>query len=176
MSEDAGAPRDEAPRRTREDADAGVARCVEMMTAGEWITGQSNLAVAEEFNVSPATVKNWATNASRIIRLAIEGDKEAIRARMFSQLETVVQRAMERTRPVTTKAPGKVTYELVPEPDLRAAVSAIDVQAKLLGLSGTRVDVVNHRVSHLSKAEHEAALVTLRGEIEAELARIEDES
>ncbi|HYE92346.1 MAG TPA: hypothetical protein VEA38_15055 [Terriglobales bacterium] len=110
--------------RAREDSDAGVRRCVELMTTGQWVSGTSHEAVAEEFGVSPRTVESWATSASRVIRIALEGDKEAIRARMVATLETV-----------TSLALGAKT------PDLKAAVSAIDSQAKLLGLAKSEIQL-----------------------------------
>lgn len=122
--------------RAREDADAGVRDCLDLMTSGRWVTGRSHTEVAERHGVHPDTVKKWATNASRIIRFAIEGDVEDIRARMVSTLDHIVAQAMGRTE-------HKVVYQRdiaqrldveVAAPDLRAAVAAIETQAKLLGL------------------------------------------
>lgn len=107
--------------RTREDADVGVRRCVELMTGGHWISGASHQAVAEEFGVSPRTVEDWATSASRIIRVAVEGDLGDVRARMLATLDTIVSKAMT----------GKE--------DLKAAVSAIEAQAKILGFAKQQV-------------------------------------
>jgi hypothetical protein len=101
--------------RTREDADAGVRDCVELMTSGQWVQGRSHLAIAEKHGVSPTTSRDWATNASRIVRIAIEGDVEDIRAQMLATLGTIVCRCMDAA-------------------DHRTAVSAMETQAKLLGM------------------------------------------
>ena len=85
------------------------------MTSGRWVQGQSYLAVARKYGVSPTTSRDWATNASRIVRLAIEGDVEGIRVQMLATLGTIVCRCMDSE-------------------DHKTAVSAIETQAKLLGL------------------------------------------
>lgn len=121
-------------RRKREDSDAGVRDCVDLMTAGRWVTGHSNRVIAKKHGVSPATVKNWATSASRIIRASVEPDREDIRARMVATLDTVVARAMRLKKPVYMRGDGEGVTTLMDAPDLRAAVAAIDTQARLLGL------------------------------------------
>lgn len=113
--------------RTREEADKGVEKCIELMTGGQWVTGRSHRAVAEEFGVSPATVKDWATSASRVIRLAIEGDREEIRARMVATLETIIADSLNKH---VVDPDGVV----MPSPEGRTAVAAVETQAKLLGL------------------------------------------
>lgn len=124
---------DKLPRvpRARADGDAGVAQCLELMTTGKWVPGRSHQALAAEHGVHPDTVKKWATNASRIIRLAIEGDVEDIRAQMLATLGTIVSEAMSYERVLTTRD-GDTT--VVPQPDLKAAIAAIAEQAKLLGI------------------------------------------
>lgn len=133
LREDETLPSARAPvaPRAREDADAGVKDIVELMTSGRWVTGASHQAIAAKHHVHPETVKKWATNASRIIRFAIEGDVEEIRARMVSTLENIVSTAMTYERVITDRHGASFT---VAQPDLKAAVSAIDLQAKLLGL------------------------------------------
>lgn len=117
--------------RARADGDAGVSQCLELMTTGKWVPGRSHQALAAEHGVHPDTVKKWATNASRIIRLAIEGDVEDIRAQMLATLGTIVSEAMSYERVVTDRNGNS---ETVPQPDLKAAIAAIAEQAKLLGI------------------------------------------
>lgn len=165
------------PARTREHADQGVKRCIELMTEGRWVTGKSHQEIAAEFMVSPATVKDWATSASRIIRLATEGDREDIRARMLATLDTVVSMAMTKQSVAFSRNGSEVTSELYPNPDLKAAVAAIAEQAKLLGLVVQKHDVTTRpSVAHLSREEHEKALEQLEREIAAERARLAQES
>ncbi len=117
--------------RTREGADAGVQDCLALMTRGQWITGRSHIDVAARHGVSPDTVKAWATSASRIVRFAMEADVEDIRARMVSTLEGVIAEA--RT-----------------DGDHKAVVSAVDTQARLLGMMIQKHEVV------MTEAEAEA--------------------
>lgn len=103
--------------RTRVDAESGVRDCMMLMTEGLWVSGASHANIAFKHGVSPATVKDWATSASRVLRLAVEADPEDIRARLITTLERIVQSAMSRDLP-----------------ELKTAVSAVAEQAKLLGL------------------------------------------
>lgn len=129
------------------------------MSDGRWRTGASHEVVAKKFKVSPATVKDWATSASRIIRLAIEPDREELRARLVVTLEGVVARALKTKRP-----------------DLRNAIMAVAEQGKLLGLATSKIDVTTRpSVAHLSREEHMAELEKLRAEIVAEAERIRAE-
>lgn len=129
------------------------------MTSGQWIPGKSHGEVAAKFGVSPATVKDWATSASRVIRLSLEGDLQDIRARMLATLDTVVSRALRKK-----------------SPDLRAAVSAIDTQGKLLGIQMQKHDVtIGGTLMTLSRAEHLTELAKLKAEIELEERRAEEE-
>lgn len=138
------------------------------MTSGLWVAGQSHAAIAVEFGVAPATVKDWATSASRVIRALMEADKEDIRARMLATLDTVVAKAMG-------KQSASMAGELYDAPDLKAAVAALETQAKLLGLVVTKHDVSTRTsVAHLSRAEHLAELDKLAKEIALESKRVKE--
>ena len=101
------------PARAR-DADDQVRQCLDMMASGRWVIGQSHLAIAEEHGVHPDTASRWATAAGRVLRLAAQGDMEAIRSQMLATLGTIIAGSMAG------------------EP--RTAIAAIDLQSKLLGL------------------------------------------
>lgn len=105
-----------------------------LMADGLWVTGVSHAAIAEKHGVSPATVKDWATSASRVLRLSLAGDQEDLRARLVTTLERVVSAAM-------SKQAATMGGELYPNPDLKAAVAALSEQAKLLGLVVTKHEV-----------------------------------
>ena len=131
MSKGTGGKEATPPRVTRATVtDAGVDRCVELMTRGEWHAGPSHKAVAAEFNVSPRTVEAWATNASRIIRRAM-GDEEQIRTEMAASLAAVTKLALDRQA-------ATMAGELYPNPDVKGAVAAIATRAKVLGLTDTK--------------------------------------
>lgn len=139
--------------RAREDADAGVRRCVELMTSGAWVRGVTHRDVAKKFGVAESTAKDWATNASRIVRYAVEGDIEETRARMLATLDSIIAKAMRV--------------------DLKAAVSAIAEQAKLQGIGSTKFDVTHHgAIASMTPEQHRAELAKLQAEIGAELERI----
>ncbi len=146
------------------------------MTTGRWVAGASHADVALEFGVSPSTVKDWATSASRVIRLAVEGDTQDIRARMLATLDTIVSTAMAKKGVAITRSGRDVETEFYPAPDLKAAVAAIAEQAKLLGLVVQKHDVTTRpNVAHLSREEHAAELAKLAEEIAAEQKRLAEE-
>lgn len=146
-----------AKKRTRVDADAGVRHCMMLMAEGMWRTKRHRAEVAALFGVSPATVKTWATTASRVLRLSQEPDMEKVRARSLASLQVIVTKAL---------AAG----------ELRAGVSALELRAKLLGLIVQKHDVTHRpKVAHLSREEHLQALEQLRTEIAEEEARLHAE-
>lgn len=104
----------QARAKAKEAGDEGVRECLNLMASGRWISGVSHLHVAERRKVHPGTAMNWATAAGRVLRLAVEGDTEDLRSRMVATLGAIIDTAMNT--------------------DLKAAISAIDTQAKLLGL------------------------------------------
>lgn len=166
--------------RRDETSDKAVEEIVRMMADGRWRTGASHALIARKYDVSPATVKCYATSASRVLRALAELDKEDVKARLFATLERVVSKAMRTVKPVNfTSGIGRerlIETKLVEHPSLQAAVSAIEVQAKLLGLITNKADVtVRPSVAHLTPDEHRAELERLGAEIAAELERLEAE-
>lgn len=102
------------------------------MADGLWVSGRSRDVVAGEFGVSPATVKDWATSASRVLRIHVEGDPGEIRARLVATLETIVSKAMSKEFSCPSVDDGPpVTLAAA---DLKNAIAAIAEQGKLLGL------------------------------------------
>lgn len=113
-----------------------------LMADGLWVSGKSHADVAFEFGVSPATVKDWATSASRVLRLAVESDPDELRARLVTTLENIVAESMQTKKAVMVRK--KVAFdgeeriatvtEMMPAPSLDAAVNAVRTHAQLLGL------------------------------------------
>lgn len=99
------------------------------MTSGQWVSRQSLVLVAGEFGVSTSTVETWATSASRIVRAAVAGKMDEVRARMLVTLEGVIADA---------RRAGKY----------REVVQAVDTYGRLLGLM-----VQKHEVRHMSEDE-----------------------
>lgn len=112
-------------KHTREEVDKHIHNIIVQMTSGQWTT-KSHVALAKEAGVDPVTVRDWSRQASRIIRVAI-GEGEEIRTRLIAHLEDIHQRALDKKG--MTRSGDE--YD---NPDLKAAVSAIDSQARLLGL------------------------------------------
>jgi len=125
--------------RGREDTDEAIREVMRLMTSGAWRTGVSHEMLAAKYGVTPHTVSGWATTASRLIRLAI-GDGEEAKTRLLVMLEDVHARSL-------TKQAATAEGMLYDAPDLKAAVSAIDSQAKLLGLHVQRVDMTTAAIS-----------------------------
>lgn len=157
----------DAVPRTRVDADAGVRRCMELMTSGKWVSGKSHAEVAAEHGVEPVTVKAWATSASRVIRRLAEEDLPEIRARILAGLERAVAMAFERQGMSLKGEP----YD---NPDVRGAVAALEVQAKILGLITQKHEVTKPNVTAMTREQHLEALAKLREEIAAEEAKLSE--
>jgi hypothetical protein len=58
------------------------------MLKDEWEAGPSHLLFAREFGVTVGTVRNWASDASRFIRLC-EGDEAEIRDELLRGLKRI---------------------------------------------------------------------------------------
>lgn len=96
------------------------------MTSGQWRTGVSHAELALKYGVAPSTVKNWSTEASRLIRLSM-GEGEEVRARISAMLENFASVAMARE--------GRtMAGEAYPNPDVKAATAAVKTLAEVLGL------------------------------------------
>lgn len=162
LEDDDTKPSMRAPR-AREDADAGVRDCLDLMTAGTWVTGTSHRDIADKHGVHPDTVKKWATNASRIIRFAIEGDAEDIRARMLATLDTIVKKAMTTRDVFTTRTGDDIETRFYDAPNLPAAISAIETQAKLLGLVVQKHEVAMTEAEARQVLEDAKKLITAGG-------------
>lgn len=113
--------------------DEAIREIITMVTSGQWRSGVSHAELAERHGVTEHTVSGWATQAHRLIRMCI-GDGEEVRTRLIAMLEDIHRRAIGR-QAATSEG------ELYDAPDLRAAVSAVSEQAKLLGLVVQRHEV-----------------------------------
>jgi hypothetical protein len=98
------------------DTPALVQEVCEMMASGQWVTGRSHAYLAEREGVAVSTVRNWATEASRLLRSLTSGEREELQARNSAHLEALAADA---------HAAGEYS----------AAVNARATQAKLLGLN-----------------------------------------
>lgn len=103
--------------RAREaEVDERAAEIAQMMAAGQWVTGQSHMALSKKWGAELEAVKHAAQRAGQALRVLMHTDKEELRARNAAHLEGLAADA---------HAAG----------EFRAAVSARDSIAKLLGLN-----------------------------------------
>lgn len=109
-----------------------VAGILEDMVGGRWIAGKSHRELAVMHAVSVDRVKDWAAEAGRTLRVLALVDREDMRARNAARLDVIVEQAMTKQAVVPSRDGDPI---VVPQPDLRAAVSAIAEQGKLLGLN-----------------------------------------
>lgn len=146
-------------------ADEQREHIVHLMINREWRPGRSHKQLAKDWGIAPRTVAQRALEASRAIHVANGGLHEFI-CRKMSELDTVVEEAMEKT-----DADGQ------PCPDLKAAIAAIRVQGELMGAIGARSskerpkldDDVKSKYKQMSPAEriaeHERAILEERAKM-----------
>ncbi len=159
--------REKKSRVTHPRSEAGVRRCVELITGGEWQTGKSHALVAEEFGVSPRTAETWAAAAAKVVRMAL-GDGEDIKTRLAVMLETIQQKALGRQS-------ATMAGEMYDNPDLKSAVVAIKTEAELLGLvtQNHKVDLSVQAYEQLEPAAMRAKLLEQRARIDEALSKLE---
>lgn len=105
-------------RARAREVDLLVLEIARKMASGQWVAGPSHAELAQREGVDPITVRQWAAEAGRFLRLSREEDRDAIIARDAATLETVVQMAMDAG-----------------QPDLKAAIAGLAQKHKLLGLN-----------------------------------------
>lgn len=140
-------------RRTRANSsDHVVDECLHLMASGRWVRGVTVREVAEQFGITVDRASELASRASTVIRHAVEGDRDDIRARMLATLDTIISSHAEKN--------GKV------------AVAAIAEQGKLLGLtdSAPRVAVQVNVQQNLGELDDEALL----SRVEAQMAKLSE--
>jgi hypothetical protein len=151
-----------------------VAEIADLMASGRWTAGKSHRAMAEREGTTVEAVKKWANQAGRMLRLLNEHDLEERRARNAATLDSIVEQAMGYQKVIPTDDGA----EVVPQPDLRTAVSAIAEQGKLLGLNAPEKHQHAHVVATYQAADKPARLAQLREALEAihaEIAQLEAE-
>lgn len=125
-------------RDRRDQVDRVVAGILDDMVSGRWVAGRSHAALAEREGVSVERVRDWATEAGRTLRVLALVDRDELRARNQARLDALYALAVGKD-----------------DPDVRAAVSALAEQGKLLGLNAPEKHVVATAQSYagLSNAE-----------------------
>jgi hypothetical protein len=92
-----------------------VAHIVDLMAAGEWVTGKTGVLLAREWRLEAATVRQDAAEASRQLRaLVTPADREERRMVWLLSLEATRRKAMEAGR-------------------FEAAIRSLELEGKALG-------------------------------------------
>jgi hypothetical protein len=72
--------------------DDAIAAIVKLMLQHEWEAGRSHLEFSKRYGVTVPTVRNWAADASRFIRLC-HGSQEEIRDELLASIRRVGRNA-----------------------------------------------------------------------------------
>lgn len=116
-------------RHYSESTDELHKRCIRLMLANEWVTGESTLALMEEYKLGRAAVDKAAIAASRFIRLC-RGD---IREEILRSLDHAKSLALKAEMVVYDPENG---FQRADKPDLAAFKSFLQMQAEVHGLIG----------------------------------------
>lgn len=129
------------------ELDEAVRKIAELMLAGEWEAGTSHLMFADQYGVTTHTVRTWAADASRFIRLHADVDQQEIRDELLRSIRRVGKRA---------EGAG----------DFRSANGSLELACKVHGLlerkpasdAGTEPVPVEQLAAALRKLGHEVKL------------------
>ena len=91
-----------------------------LMISGKWRIGRSDKELADKWACDASCVRRYSAEASRSLRRLVAEDREALRMQLGSNLSQILNLALR----------GE-------QQDLRAAIQAIDGQARLFGLHET---------------------------------------
>lgn len=111
--------------RARELGDERIKQIMRSMCDGSWRAGESHMQMAEEHGVALQTVNGWATNASRTLRLLLAPDDKAeVLGELLAGIEQCKRIALEKD-----------------DPDVKAALTGIELRGKFLGMFTTKLEV-----------------------------------
>ncbi len=130
----ARAAKDEHARR--------VQQVIRLMARGTWHAGRSHVELAEEWKSTTDAVEKVAALASKVVRHLANADQGEVRALLVMALDDIRRRALDRKKTVCVgkNEDGSHLFEIVEDPDCKAATSAIATQAQLLGLVVHKVE------------------------------------
>lgn len=144
-------PADADRARARQLRDERVDEIIRLMSRGEWQGERSHAALAEQWELSPHTVTDYAREASSIIRRIVDGDKREVLAEILAGVRYTRQLALGKVRVAVSK--GGDVHEYA-DPDVRSAIAADELTLKALGLLTVKVQDVSP-LEGLSPAELE---------------------
>lgn len=164
VSRDKAVRRDTLTRTRARDVDRYVVEISRLMLDDKWITGVTNVEIAEREGVQPGTVDEWASDAARLIRIG--PDVDLYRARNLRRLDRAWETAMSRQG-------YTMAGEAYENPDVKAATGAVAEQNKMLGLHAPQKHEVAMVVAQYEQMAPEARVSWLREKAAALLAEAE---
>lgn len=108
------------------ELDERVREIVGLMLAGEWVAGASHIALAKKCKVEQVTVRRWASEAGRFIRLC-HGAEDEIRDELLRSIRRVGRKAEDAE-------------------DYRSANQSLELAAKVHGLLEQKQRSADERV------------------------------
>lgn len=160
-------------RARAREVDALVAEIAERMVSGKWVAGRSHRELAEREGATVDAVEKWAADAGRMLRMLSPAEREDLRARNAARLDMLYDMAVSAVRVVSTSDGDS---EVIPQPDVRGAVSALAEQNKLLGLNAperSEVTLKAPQPAQDARARLEQVLGAIKA-LEAEADRLRD--
>lgn len=127
------------------ELDDAVRRIVELMLKDEWRVGESHLEFSRKYGVTTATVRDWASHASRFIRLCA-GSEDEIRDELLRNVRRIGGKAEDageyrdalgaqelrlRVHGFLDRKPPEERDEPVPVEQLAAALRQLGHEVKL---------------------------------------------
>lgn len=88
------------------DRERRIEDIVSKMLAGAWLSGVSEKAMAQEWNLSPNTVRKMAAEASRMVRFRLSDDPDAkaeARAQVLQLFEVIRAKCMAKGDPASMR-------------------------------------------------------------------------
>lgn len=164
-----------APPPQPTEVEQRVREIATSMFNGTWLAGASHAMLADKWGVSPATVRNLASEANRLLRASLAGDLEEYRALMLAALDNVRLRARSRQRrhflryvehdPRTGQRRDRYEPVDVPEPDFGAELASLKLRAECLGLVTHRLEVTTGPRTYEDWSDEELLAFAERGEV-----------
>lgn len=119
-----------------EKRDAIIREVIETMTACQWRSGKSNLDLMAKHGISNSAAREYASEASRFIRLA--SDPDSIMQRLDSAVELGIQLALSAKQGQYDQSRG--AWHERPSPNLSALAQLVRNMAEWHGLTRSAKD------------------------------------
>ncbi len=119
-------------------AEVATVAALEVLIAGQWTAGRSERELAERFGLTVEQARHAGEAAGRLVAESYGSDVEARRGMVLARLGAIREAALGQRRAALRKDGSVVEYDA---PDFGAAIRATELEAKLLGVDVTKVDL-----------------------------------